>query len=421
MTDFKNTAEYARELDKKDPLAPFKKEFHFPTDENGEEKIYLCGNSLGLQPKATEAYVNQELKDWQKLGVEGHTEAKKPWKPYHEFLSESMAKIVGAKKEEVVIMNSLTVNLHLMMASFYQPTNSRYKIIIEKDAFPSDRYAVKSQLDFHGFDADEGLIYWKPRRGEELCRKEDLQELLNEHGHQTALVLIGNTNYYTGQFYPMREITDMAQNAGAKVGFDLAHGAGNIQPELHKTGPDFAVWCTYKYLNGGPGSLGGCFVHERHANDKDIKRFAGWWGHDKETRFNMRYEFDPIPGAEGWQLSNPSILSMAPIRASLDMFTEAGFDNIREKSKKLTAYFEYLLKDIEGDQIEIITPESPAERGCQLSIKVKNADKELFDQLMAAGVVSDWRDPNVIRVAPAPLYNSYSDVYEMVQRLKKLL
>lgn len=421
MTDFKNTAEYARELDKKDPLAPFKKEFHLPTDENGEEKIYLCGNSLGLQPKATEAYVNQELKDWQKLGVEGHTEAKKPWKPYHEFLSESMAKIVGAKKEEVVIMNSLTVNLHLMMASFYRPTNSRYKIIIEKDAFPSDRYAVKSQLDFHGFDADEGLIYWKPRRGEELCRKEDLQELLNEHGHQTALVLIGNTNYYTGQFYPMREITDMAQNAGAKVGFDLAHGAGNIQPELHKTGPDFAVWCTYKYLNGGPGSLGGCFVHERHANDKDIKRFAGWWGHDKETRFNMRYEFDPIPGAEGWQLSNPSILSMAPIRASLDMFTEAGFDNIREKSKKLTAYFEYLLKDIEGDQIEIITPQSPAERGCQLSIKVKNADKELFDQLMAAGVVSDWRDPNVIRVAPAPLYNSYSDVYEMVQRLKKLL
>ena len=421
MTDFKNTAEFARELDQNDPLNNFRNQFHIPKDKQGNDQIYLCGNSLGLQPKATEKYIAQELKDWKELGVEGHTEAKNPWMPYHELLSESMAKIVGAKKEEVVIMNTLTVNLHLMMASFYRPTKSRYKIIIEKDAFPSDRYAVKSQLDFHGFDADEGLIYWKPRKGEELCRKEDLQKLLNEHGNETALVLIGNTNYYTGQFYPMREITEMGHNVGAKVGFDLAHGAGNIQPELHETGSDFAVWCTYKYLNGGPGSLGGCFVHERHAEDKDLKRFAGWWGHNKETRFNMRYEFDPIPGAEGWQLSNPDILSMSAIKASLDIFEEAGFDKIREKSKKLTAFFEFLLKEIEGDLIEIITPELPEERGCQLSIKVKNADKELFDKLTATGVISDWREPNVIRVAPAPLYNSYVDVFEMVQRLKKLI
>uniref|UniRef100_UPI0030DBF292 kynureninase n=1 Tax=uncultured Planktosalinus sp. TaxID=1810935 RepID=UPI0030DBF292 len=311
--------------------------------------------------------------------------------------------------------------LHLLMVSFYQPTNTKYKIVIESDAFPSDKYAVESQLDFHGFDKKEGLILWKPRKGEDLCRFEDLEKIMENQGDEIALILIGTTNYYTGQSFPIKKITELGHKHKCIVGFDLAHGAGNIQPNLHENGPDFAVWCSYKYLNSGPGSLGGLFVHERHANNPKLKRFTGWWGHNKKTRFNMRQEFDVLPGAEGWQLSNPPILSMAAIRASLDIFEEAGFETILAKQKKLTGYLEFLLHDLKNDRINIITPSNPDERGCQLSLAVKNADRSLHDKLIKAGVISDWREPDVIRVAPAPLYNSFEDMYLMVERLKNII
>ncbi|MBX2827462.1 MAG: kynureninase [Flavobacteriaceae bacterium] len=418
---YTNNREFAQECDAKDPLASFRDEFLFPMDQNGAPLVYLCGNSLGLQPKRTHSYIQQELEDWATFGVEGHTDAEHPWLPYHEFLTESMATLVGAKPSEVVIMNTLTTNLHLLMVSFYQPTKTKYKIVVESDAFPSDKYAVESQLRFHGFDPKDGLILWKPREGEELCRFEDLEAIMETQGDEIALLMIGSTNYYSGQHFPLKKITELGHKHGCLVGFDLAHGAGNIAPNLHETGADFAVWCSYKYLNSGPGSLGGLFVHERHANNPELKRFTGWWGHNKETRFNMRHEFDPLPGAEGWQLSNPPILSMAAIRASLDVFMEAGFENLREKSEKLTGFLEFLLDDLNDPRIVIITPRNPEERGCQLSIQVKNADKRLHTQLTEAGVISDWREPDVIRVAPAPLYNSFEDVYEFVQRLKSTL
>ncbi|MEM6686996.1 MAG: kynureninase, partial [Bacteroidota bacterium] len=344
-----------------------------------------------------------------------------PWMPYHEFLTENMAKIVGAKPIEVVIMNTLTTNLHLLMVSFYQPTKTKYKIVIESDAFPSDRYAVESQLRFHGFDPKEGLLEWKPREGEELLHMEDLETMLATQGDEIALLLIGGVNYYTGQYFDIKKIAELGHAKGAMVGIDLAHGAGNIQPNLHDANVDFAAWCTYKYLNSGPGSLAGLFVHERHAHDKELHRFAGWWGHDKATRFNMRYDFNPLPGAESWQLSNPPILSMAAIKASLDLFAEVGMDALREKSEQLTAYFEYLINQIETDRIEIITPTNPAERGCQLSIQVKNADKSLHQKLIHKHIITDWREPDVIRCAPVPLYNSFEDVYKMVDELKKCL
>jgi len=418
---YENSLEYALLCDANDPLAKYRQQFHFPLDHTNQPYIYFCGNSLGLQPKSTEAYIQQELRDWAQLGVEGHTDAKHPWMPYHEFLSESMAKIVGAKPSEVVIMNGLTANLHLMMVSFYQPTKERFKIIIEKDAFPSDKYAVQSQIRFHGYNPDDALLYWNPKEGGELCDLNDLTALLDSEGDTIALVLLGNPNYYTGQVYPIQERTELAHKKGALVGFDLAHGAGNIKPELHANGPDFAVWCTYKYLNSGPGSLGGVFVHERHAQNRTLNRFAGWWGHNKETRFNMRHEFDVLPGAEGWQLSNPPILSMAAIRASLDIFEEAGMENLRKKSLSLTGYLEFLLDEMDNDRIAVITPRNPDERGCQLSIQVKNADKALHTKLTQSGVISDWREPDVIRVAPTPLYNSFEDVYQFVQRLKEIL
>lgn len=418
---YQATRSYAQEQDSLDPLKQYRSKFHIPTDESGNELVYLCGNSLGLQPKNTQHYIQDELNDWAKFGVEGHTDAKHPWMPYHEFLTKSMAKVVGAKPSEVVVMNTLTTNLHLLMVSFYRPTQKKYKIVIESDAFPSDKYAMESQLRFHGFDPKDGLILWKPRKGEELCRFEDLKQILDEQGDEIALLLIGTTNYYTGQSFPIKKITDLGHQHDCIVGFDLAHGAGNIQPNLHDNGPDFACWCTYKYLNSGPGSLGGLFVHERHANKPELKRFAGWWGHNKSTRFNMRQEFDVLPGAEGWQLSNPPILSMAAIRASLDIFEEAGMDAIITKQQKLTGYLEFLLTDLKNDRITIITPSNPDERGCQLSLAVKNADKSLHDKLTKAGVISDWREPDVIRVAPAPLYNSFEDMYNMVMRLKECL
>lgn len=416
-----NTLAYAKAQDEQDSLKEFRKEFIFPKNATDEEQLYFCGNSLGLQPKLTREYLNEELEDWANLGVDGHFEAKNPWMNYHEYLTKPMAKIVGAKPGEVVIMNTLTVNLHLMMVSFYQPTKERFKIVIESDAFPSDKYAVESQLKFHGFNPDEALIQWTPRQGEELCRIEDFDTIMKDHGDSIALVMIGSPNYYTGQAFPLKYITEQGHKHGCMVGFDLAHGAGNIAPNLHDTGADFAVWCTYKYLNSSPGAMAGCFVHERHADNKELNRFAGWWGHNKDTRFNMRKGFDPMPGAEGWQLSNAPILSMAGIRASLNVFDRAGFENVRAKSIKLTNYLEFLLKQIDTDRIRIITPTNPEERGCQLSVQVKNADRSLHDKLGKAGVICDWREPDVIRLAPAPIYNSFEDVFMLVEVLKTLL
>jgi kynureninase len=421
VTTYKSGLEFAKLLDQNDSLARFKDQFHIPKDKNGNDLIYFCGNSLGLQPKITKDYINQELEDWANLGVEGHTEGKNPWLHYHEFLTETMANIVGAKNNEVVVMNSLTANLHFMMVSFYQPTPKRYKILIEADAFPSDKYAVESQLRHHGYDDKEGLILWKARKGEELANYDDLEHILKEQGDEIALVMIGGVNYYTGQFFDLKRITELGHKYGCVVGFDCAHGAGNVNLDLHNSGADFAVWCTYKYLNSGPGSLSGAFVHERHANRKDLNRFTGWWSHNKKTRFRMRDEFDQLEGAEGWQLSNPPILSMAAIRASLDVVKEAGFDNMITKSKELTNYFEFLINGINNTDIKIITPGNPKERGCQLSIQVKNADRSLHDKLTEAGIITDWREPDVIRCAPVPLYNSFQDVYTMVERLEKLL
>ncbi len=421
MSDYKLGLDYALTQDKNDKLASYRNQFHIPKDKNGKDWLYFTGNSLGLQPKTTQAYLQQELDDWANFGVEGHFEAKNPWLHYHEFLTESMAKIVGAKPIEVVIMNTLTTNLHLLMVSFYQPTTTKYKIVIESDAFPSDKYAVESQLKFHGFDAEDGLILWKPRAGEDLLRIEDLETILEEQGDEIALLLIGGVNYYTGQFLDLKKIATLGHAKGCMVGIDLAHGAGNIQPNLHESNVDFAAWCTYKYLNSGPGSLGGLFVHEKHAYNKELKRFAGWWNHNKETRFNMRQPFDVLAGAEGWQLSNPPILSMAAIRASLDLFNEVGMDALRTKSKKLTGYFEFLINSLDNDSIKIITPSDPEERGCQLSIQVTNADKKLHKKLTEAHIITDWREPDVIRCAPMPLYNSFQDVYLMVEKLKEIL
>ena len=418
---YQNSLDYAKQLDREDPLSYLRKEFHIPKDKHGKEWLYFTGNSLGLQPKITEKYIRQELKDWANLGVEGHFEAKNPWLSYHELLTDTMAKIVGAKPIEVVVMNTLTTNLHLLMVSFYQPTKTKYKIIIESDAFPSDRYAVQSQLSFHGFDPEEALLEWKPKEGKELLELEDLEFLLDSHGDEVALLLIGGVNYYTGQFLDLKKITELGHAKDCMVGIDLAHGAGNIQPNLHDNGVDFAAWCTYKYLNSGPGSLSGLFVHEKHANRKDLPRFAGWWNHNKETRFNMRQPFDVMEGAEGWQLSNPPILSMAAIKASLDIFEKVGMTTLLKKSKRLTGFFEYLIHQIASDTIKIITPSNPNQRGCQLSLQVKNADKNLHHKLTDHHIITDWREPDVIRCAPVPMYTSFEDVYHMVKTLESLL
>ncbi|MDC0371335.1 kynureninase [Flavobacteriaceae bacterium] len=421
MIAFEPHLEFALNLDRNDPLAKYRTAFHIPKDEQGNDWLYFTGNSLGLQPKTTKSSIEQELNDWANLGVEGHFEAKNPWMPYHEFLTESMAKIMGAKPIEIVVMNTLTTNLHLLMVSFYNPTKKRHKILIESDAFPSDRYAVQTQLEFHGYDTNECLIEWTPRTDEKLLRTEDLEQILETQGEEIALLLIGGVNYYTGQYLDLKKIAALGHAKGCKVGIDLAHGAGNIQPELHDTGIDFAAWCTYKYLNAGPGSLGGVFVHERYAHDKTLKRFAGWWSQNKATRFNMRQPLDITPGAEGWQLSNPPILSMAAIKAALDLFNEVGMNKLREKSIKLTGYLEFLIKGLNHAQIEIITPSDSNQRGCQLSIQVKNANKDLHKKLTEQHVITDWREPDVIRCAPVPFYNSFEDVFRMVEILKTLL
>ncbi|MDB2419333.1 kynureninase [Flavobacteriaceae bacterium] len=418
---YQNSLDYAKQLDQEDPISYLRNEFHIPRDKDGKEWLYFTGNSLGLQPKITSKYIEQELDDWANFGVEGHFEAKNPWLSYHELLTDTMAKVVGAKPVEVVVMNTLTTNLHLLMVSFYQPSKTKYKIIIESDAFPSDRYAVQSQLSFHGFDPEEALIEWKPKEGKELLELEDLKSILDSQGDEVALLLIGGVNYYTGQYLDIKKIAELGHAKKCMVGIDLAHGAGNIQPNLHDSSIDFAAWCTYKYLNSGPGSLSGLFVHEKHAQRKDLPRFAGWWNHNKETRFNMRQPFDVMSGAEGWQLSNPPILSMAAIKASLDIFEKVGMDALLKKSKKLTGFFEYLINEIASDTIKIITPTNPNERGCQLSLQVKNADKNLHKKLTENNIITDWREPDVIRCAPVPMYTSFEDVYQMVSMLESLL
>jgi|TARA_B110000977_G_scaffold201361_1_gene295578 kynureninase len=421
LTNFKLGIEYAKDQDLHDPLAHYRKKFHIPKNSEGDEWLYFTGNSLGLQPKETKNHIKQELDDWANLGVEGHFEAKNPWMPYHEFLTETMAQIVGAKPIEVVIMNTLTTNLHLLMVSFYQPTKLKHKILIESDAFPSDRYAVETQLKFHGFDPSDSLIEWSPRKGETLLNIEDLESILESQGEEIALLLIGGVNYYTGQYLDLKKISQLGRRKGCKVGIDLAHGVGNIQPNLHESGVDFAAWCTYKYMNSGPGSLGGIFVHERYANDQTLKRFAGWWSQNKATRFDMRQPLDITPGAEGWQLSNPPILSMAAIKASLELFNEVGMNALIKKSRLLTGYLEYLILELNNKDISIITPTDPEQRGCQLSIQVKNANKSLHTKLTEAHVITDWRTPDVIRCAPVPFYNSFKDVFKMVEKLKNIL
>lgn len=414
---FNNSRELALELDNKDPLLSYNDKFHFPVQENGNKHIYLCGNSLGLQAKITESFVKQELDDWKALGVEGHFHAQNPWLPYHEFLSESYSKIVGSKKSEVIAMNTLSVNLHLMMVSFYRPNEIKNKIIIEGDAFPSDIYAVESHMKHHGIDPSESLIKLRPREGEVIIRLEDIINVIEQNSESVSLIMLGGVNYYTGQLFDMKKITQVAHNHGILVGFDLAHAVGNVLLSLHDWNVDFAVWCSYKYLNSGPGSVAGAFIHERHHN-KNLERFAGWWGHDKESRFKMPDQFQPIKTAEGWQLSNPSILSLAAVRASLSLFDEVGMSQLITKSKNLTSYLVFLLNQIPTDRINIITPE---QRGCQISISVKNGNKDLFNEITKRGVIADWREPDVIRVAPVPLYNSYLDVYNFYQVLKEIL
>ena len=408
-------------MDQNDELKSYRDSFHFPVDSNGNKMLYFTGNSLGLQPKTTKAAVEQELDDWANFAVEGHFKAKNPWMPYHELLTNDMAEIVGAKPEEVVIMNSLTANLHFLMISFYNPTKKRFKILIESDAFPSDRFAVKSQLKLHGFDPKNDLIEWSPRSNENLLRIEDLQEIIKKNGDEIALILVGGVNYYTGQLLDLKKIAKIGHSKGCKVGIDLAHGVGIVNLKLHESGIDFAAWCTYKYLNSGPGSLGGIFVHNKHKKNKSLKRLTGWWGQNKSKRFKMREELEISNGAEGWQLSNPAILSMAAIKASLELFRKVGMNKLRMKSINLTGYLEYLILQMNNKNIDIITPKDPNQRGCQLSIKLNNSNKSLHENLRLNNVITDWRDPNVIRCAPVPFYNSYQDVYNFVKILRKLL
>lgn len=412
--EFQNKLEFARQLDEKDELKSFRNKFYIPIV-NGKECIYFTGNSLGLQPKTTQDYVVNELEDWANFGVEGHFHARRPWMPYHEIFPKQLSKIVGCRENEVVVMNSLTVNLHLLMVSFYRPTKERYKIICEAKAFPSDQYALETQVRFHGFDPEEAIVEVRPREGEHTIRLEDVVSTIKLHSQSTALVLFGGVNYYTGQLFDIKKITEAAHSIGAYAGFDLAHAAGNVALKLHDWNVDFACWCSYKYLNSGPGGVAGAYIHEKHAADTSMPRFAGWWGYTKETRFKMEKGFEAIPTAEGWQLSNAPILSMAAHKAALDIFEEAGMEKLHTKRKQLAAYLHYILADINSRQsekvIEVITPGNEEERGCQVSMLMLKNGKPIFDELTRQGVIADWREPNVIRAAPVPLYNSFEDIW----------
>lgn len=419
--EFRNTREFARSLDKADPLANYKDEFIFP-EINNKKVIYFTGNSLGLQPKSAKKYVDEVMDDWAKLAVEGHFYAEKPWWDYHERFSEKLAKVVGAKASEITVMNTLTVNLHLLMVSFYRPDAKRYKIICEEKAFPSDQYMIASQVKFHGFNPEDAVVEVKKRAGENHFRTEDILNKIEEIGDECALVLFGGVNYYSGQVLDMETITRAGHSVGAKVGWDLAHAAGNIELKLHQWNVDFAAWCSYKYMNSGPGNASGCFINEHYHGLKEIPRFEGWWGHSKARRFLMEPEFQPEPGAHAWQISNAPILALAPYLASLDMFEKVGMPALIEKRDKIVAYLEFILhridEEVESD-FEIITPSKQNERGTQLSVFLHGEGKELFNYLMKNGVVTDWREPNVIRLAPAPFYCSFEDMYEFGQILKR--
>jgi kynureninase len=400
----------------RDPLAGYRNLFHIPKTPDGADCVYLSGHSLGLQPKTARGYVERELEDWAKLGVEGHFHAQNPWVPYHEMLAAPTARLVGALPEEVVVMNSLTVNLHLMLVSFYRPKGARNKIVVESNAFPSDQYAVQSQIRYHGYDPASSLVEIAPRPRETTIRTEDIEKLLAAEGERIALLMLGGVNYYSGQAFECARITEAAHAKGCVVGFDMAHAAGNIPVKLHDWNPDFAVWCNYKYLNGGPGCIAGCFVHERHARNPDLPRFAGWWGNDKDARFRMEPQFQPIAGAEGWQLSNPSILSMAALCASMDIFDEVGMERLRAKSERLTTYLEFLLEQKPQEGFSIITPRDPAQRGAQLSLRVTKNGRAVCESLAHHGIICDWREPDIMRVAPVPLYNSFLDVHTFVEK-----
>ena len=420
--DLQNTREFALELDSKDELSVFRDEFIFPKH-NEKNVIYFTGNSLGLQSKRSRKYVDEVMDDWASLAVEGHFHANKPWWDYHERFAHPLGKLVGAKPSEITVMNTLTVNLHLLMVSFYRPTKTRYKIICEEKAFPSDQYMFQSQVHFHGFKSEDAIVEVKRREGEHTIRLEDILDKIDEVGDALALVLFGGVNYYTGQVFDMKSITAAGHNVGAMVGFDLAHAAGNVELELHDWNVDFAVWCSYKYMNSGPGNASGCFIHEKHHDNKNIPRFAGWWAQKKERRFLMEQSFDPIVGADGWQISNLPILSLAPYLASVELFAEVGMEKLIRKRNSITAYLEFVLQqidaEIEGAKFEIITPNNQEERACQLSVYLHGQGKSLFDFLMKNGVIVDWREPNVIRLAPTPFYCSYTDIYEFGQLLKE--
>ena len=420
---FENSLSFAQSLDASDRLASFRERFYFP-QHNGKDMLYFTGNSLGLQPKSVRESINQELNDWANFGVEGHFLAKRPWFSYHEMFAEGAAQVVGGLPSEVVIMNQLTVNLHLLLISFYRPSGKRIKILFETKPFPSDHYAFETQARLHGLDPKDVLVEMQPREGEITLRTEDIVSKINELGDELAVVCFGAVNYFTGQFFDIASITKAGHAVGANVGFDLAHAAGNVPMHLHGQNVDFACWCSYKYLNSGPGGVSGAFVHEKHHSNKDLIRLAGWWGHNKATRFQMEPGFDPIESAEAWQMSNAPILSMAAHKAALDIFVEAGMSSMREKSINLTGYLEFIVNEIRkttGVELQILTPTNPNERGCQLSIVVPGATKQLVKDLAERGIVVDWREPNVIRMAPVPLYNSFEDIYTFGQVFTEFL
>lgn len=421
-TTFQYNEAFAKEMDEQDPLSHFRERFHFPKV-NGQESIYFCGNSLGLQPKSVKDYIDRELANWANLAVDGHFQGEDAWYHVRKKSKPVLAEIVGAQEHEVVAMNNLSVNLHLLMVSFYQPTYERYKIMVEAGAFPSDQYMLETQIKFHGLDPLDVLIELKPRPGEPTLRTEDIVEEIRKQGDSLALVNMAGLQYYTGQLFDMKAITDAAHSVGAFAGFDLAHAAGNAPLSLHDWDVDFATWCSYKYMNSGPGNVSGIFVHERFAERADLPRFAGWWGHDEGERFKMEKGFVPMYGADGWQLANSNVLALAAHQASLDIFQEAGMANLRAKSTKLTAYLEYLIRQISGESgiLEIITPKNPSERGCQLSLLIHRGGKAVFDEWYNQGVVGDWRNPNVIRLAPTPLYNSFLDVFRFAKILEHSL
>lgn len=412
----------ARTLDAQDPLRSYRSQFHMPLPRHGQSMVYLCGNSLGLQPTALASEMHEELMQWQTLGVEGHTQGRHPWLPYHELLREPLARLTGAEPAEVVAMNTLTVNLHLMMVSFYRPDAARFQVVMEKQSFPSDRYAVESQIRFHGFDPDQALIELEDAPGTGVLSAETLAAYLETHGQQVALVLMPGVQYYSGQVLPMADMAELAHRHGALFGLDLAHAIGNVPLQLHDWQVDFAVWCSYKYLNSGPGAVAGCFVHARHCQDRgeQLPRFNGWWGHQQEGRFRMAPEFRPAEGADAWQLSNPPILALAPVRVSLALFDQAGLTALREKSIRMTGFLAGHLRDAQAQQVEILTPDSVAQRGCQLSLRLRHGAQRaraVFDRLTRMDVICDWREPDVIRIAPVPLYNSYEDCALFVDRL----